>query len=241
MGHRARGGGHPWDLAAVVKQPGWHGPSGWRAFLDGQWLDTAGPVPADGLAGGQHRCLGGASRDSVRSTKGEALHAIGLYAAGDRPMADIDLLLSAADLAPMGRILAGLGYRPIRATADECVLVPADRPPLNHFGEHADHGITIELHARDRPTLTPVRVVDITSRLWPAAPRPGRNAYPPLAALMSHLLVHAAVNMQMRILRMLQLHDIALLAPRLSSTDWDELLQPAAPGPAAGGPCHRCC
>jgi len=209
----------------LSKQPGWHGPPGWRNFLDGQLAHTAGRYRrmASLLAGIDAQA--GQVGIPFVPLKGEALHTLGLYAAGERPMADIDLLLAPAHLAPMTQVLAGLGYRPICATADECVLVPADRPALLHFGEHTDNGITIELHAKiGRPM--PVRTVDITSQLWSGAPRPGRNEYPSLAALMGHLLVHAAVNMQMRILRMLQLHDIALLAPRLSGADWKELLHP---------------
>jgi len=203
----------------------WTGPPGWRTFLDNQRVHTArryGRMAAllakiDGLAVQENIAF--------IPLKGEALHAIGLYAAGDRPMADIDLLVRHRDLGPMSRVLTELGYRPLSITADEHVLVPVDRPPLSHLGEHADNGITIELHAKiDRPM--PVRVVDITAQLWPLASRPGRNDYPSLAALMGHLLMHAAVNMQMRILRMLQLHDIALLAPRLSASDWSELLAP---------------
>jgi putative nucleotidyltransferase-like protein len=209
----------------LSKHLGWRGPPGWRDFLEGQWAHTAGRYRRMASLVASIDALAAQAAIAFIPLKGEALHAIGLYAAGDRPMADIDLLLAPADLAPMARMLTGLGYRPICATADECVLVPADRPALNHFGEHTDNGITIELHAKiGRPM--PVRSVDITAQLWPAAPRPGRNEYPSLSALMSHLLLHAAVNMQMRILRMLQLHDIALLAPRLSAADWNELLHP---------------
>lgn len=41
---------------------------------------------------------------------------------------------------------------------------------------------------------------------------------------MLHLLLHAPGNMRARALRLIQLHDIALLAPRLASADWEELL-----------------
>jgi hypothetical protein len=201
----------------------WIGPPGWRTFLDNQRTHTASRYSR--MAALLARIHGLALQEDVPFVplKGEALHAIGIYAAGDRPMADVDLLVRHSDLGPMSRILTGLGYRPLSITADEHVLVPVDQPAPSHRGEHADNGITIELHAKiDRPM--PVRMVDITAQLWPSAPRPGRNSYPSVAALMGHLLMHAAVNMQMRILRMLQLHDIALLAPRLSSTDWKELL-----------------
>ncbi len=203
----------------------WSGPAGWQGFLADQRAQTASRylrmtellARIDDLA---------SSRDiAFVPLKGEALHAIGLYTAGDRPMADIDLLLRPSQLAPMGHALSRLGYQTLSSTAAEQVLVPIDRPAPSPLGERADQGITIELHTRiDRPM--PVRIVDITAHLWPAMPRPGRNDYPSLGSLMRHLLMHAAVNMQIRILRMLQLHDIALLAPRLSDSDWHAALTP---------------
>jgi len=41
---------------------------------------------------------------------------------------------------------------------------------------------------------------------------------------MRHLLLHAAGNIRARALRQMQLHDIALLAPRMKASDWSELL-----------------
>jgi hypothetical protein len=87
------------------------------------------------------------------------------------------------------------------------------------------------VHTKISHTM-PVRQVDITAGLWTATPRPGCNDYPSLAALMGHLLMHVAVNMQVRIVRMVQLHDIALLAPRLSAADWSQLLSPNDDGVA---------
>ena len=203
----------------------WTGPPGWRTFLESQRTHTA--IRYRRMAALLADIDTRAARGNIAYVplKGEALHAIGVYAAGDRPMADIDLLVKQHDLAPMSRVLAGLGYRPMLITADQHILVPVDRPSQAHLGEHADNGITIEVHATINWSM-PIRLVDITSELWPSAPRPGRNDYPSLAALMGHLLMHAAVNMQMRILRMLQLHDMALLARRLSAADWNELLTP---------------
>ena len=41
---------------------------------------------------------------------------------------------------------------------------------------------------------------------------------------MRHLLLHAAGNMRAHALRLVQLHDIALLAPRLDAAAWERLL-----------------
>ena len=201
----------------------WAGPAGWRAFLESQRAHTAKRYRRMASLLAQIDSLAGKAGIAFVPLKGEALHAIGLYAAGDRPMADIDLLVKQRDLASLAGALVPLGYRPLSFTADELVLVPLDRPTPSRLGEHADNGITIELHAKvGRPM--PVRPVDITAQLWPLVPRPGRNGYRSSAALMGHLLMHAAVDMQRRILRMLQLHDIALLAPLLSTADWNEVL-----------------
>jgi hypothetical protein len=42
---------------------------------------------------------------------------------------------------------------------------------------------------------------------------------------MAHLLLHAAGSMAVQSLRLLQLHDLALLATRMNAADWDQLLQ----------------
>ena len=47
------------------------------------------------------------------------------------------------------------------------------------------------------------------------------NPYPSVAALLLHLLLHAAGNMKCHALRQIQLHDIALLLDRLGDADWD--------------------
>jgi hypothetical protein len=60
--------------------------------------------------------------------------------------------------------------------------------------------------------------------MFPQAPHPGLNDYPSTAALFMHLLLHAAGNMMMRTLRLIQLHDLALLATRMNEDDWAQLL-----------------
>jgi hypothetical protein len=160
--------------------------------------------------------------------KGMALHALGLYEPGERPMADIDVLVQPQNLERMRQVISNLGYRTVARTADGCALVPVNQPRAK-LTEHSENGITVELHARISRCM-PTRVVDITPDLWSSTPHPGRNAYPNLVALMRHLLMHTAVNMQLRIVRMVQLHDMALLAPLLSGEDWQAMLDPQSPG-----------
>ena len=66
------------------------------------------------------------------------------------------------------------------------------------------------------------------------ARRAGTEPYRDDVELMRHLLLHAASNMRAHALRQVQLHDIALLAPRLDARAWDKLL--ATPQARGGGP-----
>jgi hypothetical protein len=208
----------------------WSGPPGWREFLDQQRRHTAL----------RHRrietLLAHIDTEAARvgigvvGLKGTALHRLGLYTGGDRPMADIDLLARTADLERTRRLLATLGYRERCAIWKHWVFEPAQRDGALHseigdgFGEHADGLIKIELHCRVIERL-PVRGVDISERLWPASDAVGLCDYPAMDALLLHLLLHAAGNMVGRNLRLIQLHDIAALAARLRPADWDALLR----------------
>ena len=75
----------------------WRGPAGWVNFLEEQRVHTAN----------RHARIGELLRRLDQSTqeegiaamalKGAALHALGLYTAGERPMADLDLLVRPRD------------------------------------------------------------------------------------------------------------------------------------------------
>jgi hypothetical protein len=105
--------------------------------------------------------------------------------------------------------------------------LPLDALAVPAFGEHEANPIKIELHTAVHERL-PVREVAITTQVFPAHAQPGLNAYPSLAALMRHLLLHAAGNLCGRGIRLIQLHDIAVLAGRLNEADWDEALTAAS-------------
>jgi hypothetical protein len=159
---------------------------------------------------------------AVVPLKGSALHALGLYAPGDRPMADIDLLVRDGDTALAIRLLRELGYVESFAQWKHRVFKPARGEPFAGLGEHRDTPVNIELHTRIQERL-PVSAVDITERIYPLEPRPGLNDYPSSGALMSHLLLHAAGNICGRSLRLLHLNDISLLATRMVASDWNVL------------------
>jgi hypothetical protein len=161
--------------------------------------------------------------------KGAALHALGIYECGDRPMADIDLFVSSGDKDAAGRVLVGRGFE---VTFENWRHQLFESRGGSHssveFGEHADNPIKIELHTAIRERL-PVGEIDITGFIAPLHPLPGLNEYRSPVSLMLHLLLHAASNMRARALRLIQLHDIARLGARFSTADWQQLLA-ARPG-----------
>jgi len=106
------------------------------------------------------------------------------------------------------RLLVGIRY------AATCGLRTQRRAKICRPREHIDNPIKIELHTRIAEPL-PIAEVDINRLNITRNAKPGINDYPSLAALMRHLLLHAAGNIRARALRQMQLHDIALLAPRM--------------------------
>jgi len=206
-------------LSTVLR---WHGPAGWAQFLREQRTHTASRHQriCDFLMtiDGRTRAAG----VPALALKGPALHALGLYEGGERPMADIDLLVREQDIARTESILAALGFRQTYATwKDQTFELINFRPP-GRFGENAANDIKIELHARVGDTL-PLRAVDISDLVFQPHACPGLNGYPSKGALMTHLLLHAAGAMASRALRLLNLHDIALLSTRMSCEDWNEI------------------
>jgi hypothetical protein len=162
---------------------------------------------------------------ALLALKGAALYASGVYAGGERPMGDIDLLIRSSDAKGIARLLGNCGYDVAFSTSRHQVFKPRDGkvPTADRLGEHADSPIKIEVHTAIAEHL-PVKLVNITKFLLPPVPRPGLNVYPSTVSLMLHLLLHAAGNIRARALRLIQLHDIALLAARFLPSDWEELL-----------------
>jgi len=201
----------------------WQGPAGWKQFLDEQRAHTAK----------RHRRICDLLSILDRRTrahgvpavplKGVALHALGVYGSGDRPMADIDLLVRPADAERAAGVLESLGLYECYRTWKERVFTPIDGNAPSDLGEHARNDIKIELHERICERL-PWRITDISARIFPATWQPGLNAYPSNASLAIHLLLHAAGSMAMQGLRLMHLHDLAQLSSRMTDEDWNEVL-----------------
>ncbi len=196
--------------------------AGWRSFLESQ---------REHVAHRHHRIAALLERinQGARATglaivplKGSALHALAVYLPGERPMADVDLLVRDCDVESTSALLRELGYFEAMTTWKHRVFKPVSGRVVRALGEHRDNQISIELHTHIQEPL-PVSAVDITPRVYPREPRPGLNPYPSTAALMSHLLLHTAGNIRSRSLRLLHLNDIARLAARMTERDWNEL------------------
>ena len=223
-----------WDIArAVAAMHGvgpllfralrWQGPAGWREFLRDQHTHTAvRHERIESLLRLIDERAGAAGIGAV-ALKGAALHATEVYAAGERPMGDIDLLVRSADAERTVRLLESLGFEEAFATWKHRVLIPrAHQRPVRSLGEHADNFLKIELHERIIEAL-PIRTEDVTERVFPRL-HAGLNGYPSRASLMIHLLLHAAGTMVMHELRLLHLHDIARLSCRMKEAEWEQVL-----------------
>ena len=201
----------------------WKGPKGWEDFLRDQSTHTKNRYQRIQELS-QH--IDDRAREScipLVALKGAALHAIGLYEGGERPMADIDLLVRDDDAQRAIRLLQALGFHETLSMWRHRVFEPNEKRAPASFAENSANSIKIELHSRIAEKL-PVRLAEITESVWPREPHFGLNAYPSSAALMSHLLLHAAGNIVVRSLRLLHLYDICRLSARMTDSDWDDFL-----------------
>ncbi len=205
----------------------WQGPPAWHAWLAEQRRITE-------IRHAQLRALLGeidaaAGRDGIGliALKGAALHAAGLYRPGERPMADLDLLVRGPELQHAAQLLRGMGLSETgRTWKHRTFEAPGTGEPAA-LGEGKDHGHKIELHDRVQESLAG-QLLDITEWILPEPLSAGIHFYPSRTELLRHLLLHAAGAMIFRGLRLVQLHDIALLARSLHPTEWQTLLAPAA-------------
>jgi hypothetical protein len=221
---RAVAGMHGISTLLYARLP-WEGPKGWQTFLREQQQQS---VARHRQIAHLLQMIDSQARHenvSIVALKGAALHAKGLYSPGERPMGDIDLLVRADEMLSAARLLEGCGYEAAFTSRRHQVFRPLDKgtPIGDVLGEHADSPIKIELHTKIAERL-PVTEVDITRFVLSPTMQAGLNPYPSLGSLMMHLLLHGAGNMRARALRLIQLHDISLLAARFGSEDWAEFL-----------------
>jgi hypothetical protein len=202
----------------------WRGPEGWMRFLEEQRIHVS---RRHARIGNLLQQIDRSAREAdlgLMTLKGVALHALGLYTAGERPMADVDVLVHPRDAARAVRLIESLGFRESRRSLKERAFSPIASHSAGALGEHSNNDITIELHERICERL-PLHVTDVTRAVLPQRLQPGLNGYPSRAALLTHLLLHTAGDMAMKSLRLIQLNDLALVGRQMTQADWDELLQ----------------
>lgn len=206
-------------LAGVLR---WRGPPDWAPFLAEQRRQTLLRQQRIAALLARIDDLARSAGIVIIALKGAALHAAGLYAAGERPMADLDLLTRPADAESAVAVLLALSFRDAGTTWKHQGFEPAAAQRHAALGEHVDNPIKIDLHHRIAERL-PLSVTDLTDIVYPPQADPGVNSYPSLAALMTHVLTHTAGSMACRQLRMIQLCDIARIAARMRGADWETL------------------
>lgn len=101
-------------------------------------LDALRGVRAAALAAGAE----------VVPLKGAALLELGLYAPGERPMTDVDLLVRPEDLEVLEKVLASLGYSPMEGSSDAWLRPSPGNAPPAIIDVH-----TALRHARDQREL----------------------------------------------------------------------------------------
>jgi hypothetical protein len=204
----------------------WKGPESWRRFLEEQRDHVSGRHRKIELLLDRIDSHARSEGIALVALKGAELHRRGIYRAGERPMADVDLLVRETDENATTRLLKDCGYALTCTKRRERIFESGltGLPNVARLGEHVDSPIKIELHTGIREPL-PVSEADITQFVFPSRAHVGLNGYPSAASLMMHLLLHAAGNMRANALRLIQLHDIARLATRFSPSDWEELLR----------------
>lgn len=208
-------------LAAALP---WQGPAHWASFLAEQRRHTLLRQQRIGELLARIEAHSRSAGIAVVPLKGAALQRAGVYAAGERPMADLDLLVLPADVEAAVAVLLALSYHDAGTTWKHQGFEPPGAERYATLGEHADNPIKIDLHHRisERLPLTPTELTDL---VFPPQAQPGLNGYPSPAALLAHVLAHAAGSMTHRGLRLIQLCDIARLARRMTDADWEELLR----------------
>lgn len=210
----------------------WTGPAHWQAFLAEQAEQgRRREARVRALLARLHHSAAAAGLPLL-GLKGSALLRLDVYAPGERPMSDVDLLAHPRDMDAVDRLITATGYAAGIGKRRHIAYEPLRQRADRAFGEHEDNPIKIELHGAVGEPL-PVREIDITTGLASRDAQPGLNSYGSPAALMRHLLLHTAGNLCNRSVRLIQLHDIAALGARLNKADWAEALAPASDGRAA--------
>lgn len=151
---------------------------------------------------------------SVLPLKGGALLEGNLLPVALRPLNDLDFLVREADRDAFEKVLTGLAYELTEHSPRhrEFTCLRFGTEVVFREGEHPDNPILVEVHTWIGQEMFSAVRVDITEAMW----RGGTTR----RAVMLHLALHAGANAAKRRLRLVQLIDLAQLAPQLDAEDW---------------------
>jgi hypothetical protein len=161
--------------------------------------------------------------------KGSLLATLYYAEPGLRPMNDLDLLVRPADEPRMLRLLARLRYQPIARSQKHLLLARPEShgPVVSYTGEHPDNPRSLDLHTRLAEYFWGIRY-DLTEEAWAdSSPIRLQGAAARVlgpATLLHHLAIHASSDAIARRMRLLHLADIALVASKIDSADWDRIV-----------------
>lgn len=140
---------------------------------------------------------------------------------GQRPMADLDLLIRAENFEAGARLLNRLGYeRAVTHWKHIEFSRPGNRQVVSTTCEHPDNPRKLELHLRCRETFGGP-TLDLTEMMWEHATRGDllgeQTLLPTIEALWLHGLVHATYHIWQGRGRLIHLIDLARLSPHLAN------------------------
>lgn len=166
----------------------------------------------------------------VMPLKGSLLTTLDGVEPGERPMADLDVLVRPDDRAAIGAVLVELGYRAEptigRRPGPDTFVDPGGGVVVSFDGEHADNPRRVEVHIDVKRHLWPWDDTDrLTGALWAGA-SPGvvlgePAVLPGFDTTFAHLAIHATSDLLVGRGRLVHWLDFAVLAGRTTGpSDW---------------------
>lgn len=155
----------------------------------------------------------------ILALKGCALHSAGVYLPGERPMADIDLLVRPEHGEIVSGLLENAGFKPGSRSWKHQEYTRDALPTLENTRRVPTAMLKIDLHTRLAERIA-YREIALPHDPFGGSDEPGVRGYSSIVVLLCHLLLHAAGNMSSCWLRAIQLLDIALVAERLTADEW---------------------